>query len=522
MAETATVELSSADYIDLLSKDNEFFNREFFPDTVRQESPLFHQKMDAILDDPSARYCNLQVFRGGAKTTKLRTFAAKRIAFGISRTIVIVGKSEGHAILTVGWLKRQIMRNTKFARTFKLSRVKGGKWSEEVIQIHNGVLDCDIWVLAYGIHGSTRGINIDDYRPDLILIDDVMDEENTLSPVQRDKTRNLIHGALKNSLAPQSESPLAKLVILQTPLDPEDVSCAVFNDPEFVSLRCGCWTAETEFLPLPERKSAWPARWSDAELQEKKRAAIAANRVSIFSREWECLLITPETSAFREEWLRFWKYPGDNTIGPLDIFLPPRHEMWVVMVIDPVPPPSPTQIAKGLQGKDYEAFAVMARWQGKLFLLESVFNRGHEPSWTVSEFFRLATKWNPRSIHVESVAYQRTLGWLLKQGMKQAGRYWLVDEFTDKRSKDVKIKDGLTGVSSNHSLYVNKDLHGEFITQFVGYGGLVGNSNPDDVIETVALGATALQKGSVAGDESYAAHMDESDIPDLVYERGAP
>lgn len=507
---TPEVEVGIDEYLQLLAVSQEFFNREMFPDTVGQESPGFHREMDDILDNPEHRFVNFQIFRGGAKTTKIRTYMAKRIGFAISRTIVIVGKSEGHAILTVGWIKRQVMRNKKYAKTFGLE--KGDKWAEGIIQIRNTVAGCDIWVLAYGLTGSTRGINIDDHRPDLILVDDVVDDENALTQESRLKTNALVHGALKNSLAPRSEKPSAKMAIAQTPIDPEDVSCAALTNPEFKSLRFGCWTRETEGLNLEQRISAWPVRFPSAELRQMKLHAMASNTLSIFAREMECQLITPETAAFRGEWLQYYDEGS----------LPPRHEMMVVMIIDPVPPPSEVQLAKGLVGKDYEAFAVMGRWRGNIYLLDSVYNKGHDPSWTLSEFARLVSKWNPRSVHVESVAYQRTLGWLIKQAMKQTGRYVMIDEFVDRRAKDVKIKDGLLGVASQRALFVDKNKHTEFISQFTSYGALGGSRNPDDVIETVALGATILQRGSVAGDEVGGLYLDDSHIPSLDEYRGAP
>src|SRR5260370_8211173 len=78
----------------LAAVDNDLFARTFFPSTVRQRSPLFHFEMDSRLDNPAMRKVNLRCFRGSAKTTKLRLFTAKRIAYGISRTILYIGASE--------------------------------------------------------------------------------------------------------------------------------------------------------------------------------------------------------------------------------------------------------------------------------------------------------------------------------------------------------------------------------------------------------------------------------------------
>src|SRR5690606_34168215 len=77
--------------------DSEFFAKHFFGETARQATPGFHADIDRVLDGPD-RLVNLQIFRGGAKTTKLRIYTAKRIAYRISKTILYVGKSQAHAM----------------------------------------------------------------------------------------------------------------------------------------------------------------------------------------------------------------------------------------------------------------------------------------------------------------------------------------------------------------------------------------------------------------------------------------
>jgi len=473
------------------------------------EPALFHADLTQLFDSLD-RYCNVQVFRGGAKTTRFRLYAAKRIAYGVSRTIVVVGKNQDHAARTVGWIKKQVETNKKYTETFGLR--KGSKWTETELHIINESAGTSTWVVAFGITGSVRGVNFDDYRPDLILVDDVVAEENSLTAEQRQKTVKLVLGALKESLTPATESPFAKLIILQTPQDFEDVSQLAMKDPQFKSVRYGCWTHATENHPLELRESSWPARYPSETLRTEKRAAAARNQLSIFSREMECLLITVETSTFREEWLQFYG-PDEEEKAP------EWSDLIVQIAIDPVPPPSDEALKKGLTGKDYEAFAVVGRRSGKFYLLEISANRGHEPSWTMAEFFRLAMKWRPVKILIEAVSYQRTLSWLLKQAMKQAGRYWLIETFDDKRNKHLRIVDGLVGITSNRQLYISREQHHEFTSQFIAYP----NVRHDDIIEAVANACTSLQKGFMpGGPEEYNVAEMEKDIPELTYKRGAP
>lgn len=506
--EVAAVDVS--ELATLCAVDGILFEKTFFAKTSRMEGAVFHPAMwDLLISED--RFVNFQVFRGGAKTTKLRLFTAHRVAYGFSRTIVYVGKSQDHAKRSVRWLRLQIERNKGFTDFYGLE--PGGKWTDEELQIRHKVLGIDIWVVAFGVTGSVRGTNFDDYRPDLIVVDDVVDEENSATKEGREKIYQLVHGALRNSLAPRSEAPMAKMVIAQTPQDFEDISQLALKDPQFVSVKYGCWTEKTAGLPLEQRESSWPARWTSEELRQDKLAHLAKNKLSVFAREWECELVTSENSSFRLEWLQYFGDDGDHPE-------PELSQTWTVLVIDPVPPPSQNEVSKGLPKGDYEAFAVVGRYKGGLYLLETSAKRGHEPNWTVAEFFRLANKWRPRKVIVESVAYQRTLAWLLRQAMQRTGRYWPIEEFKDKRSKFDRILDGIAGVASNRQLYVRRSQH-ETITQYCHFGP--GNKlKYDDELEVLAIGCAALTHGLTADEEQAGGIDDEADIEALPDYRGAP
>jgi len=513
-AEPGEVEQADLNEIVLMgSRDYKFFCNHFFPKTFRQPFAHFHDDMWRLLNDPTKRYINIQVMRDGAKTTNLRAYTAQRIAYGLSRTILYIGASQDKARNSVQWLKRQVKFNQRFSRTFGL-RASPDNWSSERIEIIHETEGHSCWVLAYGITGSVRGINLDDYRPDLIIIDDVIADDNSATPEQRDKIVNLVLGAVKESLSPATETPDAKMAILNTPQDFEDLSAKALLDTQFSSAQFGCWTKDTAELPVEFQESSWPARYPSEVLREEKRAAIARNALSIFAREKECRLITPETSSFRAEWLRYFGPPDAEPE-------PPLHETWVELIIDPVPPPSDIQVAKGMVGKDYEAITAVGRYKNKYYVLETVYNRGHQPNWTGATVFELANRWNPRKIIVESVAYQRTLAWLLKEAMRLSGRYWMVEEFVDKRKKIDRIVDSLAGPASNGALYVRRS-QSALISQFIHYPGKNPSGTHDDVLETVAIGVASLSKGFAGdvADDHYKYREDQ--IEALEYQRGAP
>ncbi|HET9132121.1 MAG TPA: hypothetical protein VFO86_14290, partial [Terriglobia bacterium] len=481
--------------------DPEFFYKTFFPKTFRQGTPPFLRRVNDMLDSES-RLVSLQLFRGASKTTRLRAYGARRIAYGLARTNLWVGKSQDHAIASVGWLKKQIEHNKLFTNVFGLRA--GKKWSDGDIEIHHELFDFPIRIKAYGTSGSVRGVNIDDYRPDFIGLDDILDEENTATPEQRTKIENLVYGAFMESLAPASEAPWAKMVMLQTPLNVEDLSMQTLTNPEWMAGRFGCWTPETEDLPLEQRQSIWEERFPTATLIKEKKAAAAGNRLSIFTREKECRIITAETSSFIGGWLRYY-----DTL--------PDDDLYYVLAIDPTPPPSDKELQQGLKNKDAECLAVVGRKGKDFFVAETASSVGHDPSWTIAQFFRLALKYRVKRVVVESVAYQRTLAWLLRQAMETQRIWFPITEYVDKRKKFSRILDALAGISQHGHLYVKPDMT-DFIQQFTEYPAV----KHDDHLDAVSIAVSELQTVYELESLDDILEAEKKEFARLTYNRGAP
>jgi predicted phage terminase large subunit-like protein len=470
----APLELTLDEVVRLGAVDTEFYCRTFHASTFRQPSPPFAKRMWDALENPHYRNVELLSFRGSAKTTRLRTFAAKRIAYGISRTILYIGASERDAIRSVQWIRNQVERNQLWSSTFGLSQ--GKKWEETQIEIQHKTLDHPIWVLAAGISGSLRGINFDDYRPDLIIVDDPITDETAATSEQREKTVDLILGAVQNSLAPPSEEPNAKLALAATPQHNDDASMRALRSLDWHSVVVPCWTEETLFKPVEEQESVWPERWPSQELRKKKLAHIRENKLSVWAREMECRLVTPEESAFRISWLNFYDHKLEGAS--------------CVLAIDPVPPPSERELQKGLAGKDFECQVVWGRSEGNYYLLDYEIKRGHDPSWSIAKMFELARRHRVTKIVIESVAYQRTLAWLAAQEMQRRGIYYTIIPYTDSRKKATRIISTIGSLATHGKLFVRAE-HSEFIQQYETYSER-RSIDHDDVLDASAIALSEI------------------------------
>lgn len=463
MAQLEQISLEEA--VHLGAVDDSFFGRFFFPRAFKQESPRFHTFIDAALSDPSHKYVSAMLFRGAAKTTKLRAYIAKRIAYGISRTILVVGKSQEAAAKTVQWVKNAVEYNKKYAGCFGLT--KGNKWTETDCEIistmfrdENGA-PVTIRILAFGMTGSIRGVNIEDCRPDLIVVDDPCDEENTATAEQRKKMSDLFFGALAKSLAPTSESPHAKMVLLQTVLNSDDLISMCERDPTWHSLRIGCFNSEGE--------SIWPERWSTEELLADKQAHIARGQLPLWMKEMECSVISDELAAFKMEHLQYWDHLPEGGI--------------TFFSIDPTPPPREGTAHKVNTKLDDFVIMVLRVVEKRIFVCDYYTCKSPDPGEFITKLFLMAAEWRCRTVVIETVLFARTLKWILEQEMIRRGDYLTIVPIEDKRNKQVRIRQEISARTTNRILYVHQSMS-KLLEQYSLYPVV----NHDDVLDALAIG----------------------------------
>jgi hypothetical protein len=498
-------QISREELIKLCAVDTELFATVFFPQTFRQPSPSFARAMWEPMDDPNHRLVNIIAFRGSSKTSRARIFAAKRISYGISRTILYIGVSEGKAIESVNWIRNRVDRNRNWAETFGLA--KGQKWEETQIEIEHGLFGHTIRVLGSGVTGSLRGLNIDDYRPDLIIVDDPQNDETAATEAQREKVEDLILGAVYNSLAPATDEPNSKMIMLITPQHEDDISQKALHSQRWKSLVYPCWTQETMDSPVHQQISSWPERFTTDQLRHDKIASTNDNKLSIFTREMECRLISRETAQFRTTWLNI---RGSVNSAP--------RGYPAILAIDPVPPPSPQQQARGLEKKDYEAHYIWCRKGDEYHLCDYERSRGHDPGWTIATAFRLARQWRVMRIVFDAVAYQRALKWLFEQEMKKTGVWYQIVPIADGMNKFARIANTVGSLASNGLLWIGPE-HSIFNTQFMSFGPTYGGL--DDDLDASALALQELYQPNILVDETGTPTM-ASNVEELPWEAACP
>ncbi len=477
-------EYNVAEIIELSSHDFIFYGQHYFPKTIRQLTPDFHHEVAEVLDSNLHEKIACKIFRGGAKTSLARILCSKRIAFALSRTMLIVSETAEHSYETLKWLKRAVERKDHWSKDFGL--VAGNEytnpetnerytWRDDKIQIVcTSVLDVNgrpvvITVVGTGIFGQSRGLNIEDYRPDFILLDDVVDEDNAKTEDQRKKVNDRIYGAIVNTLTPRSENPTSTILMLQTPLNKFDAIEQALKDPEWKCLVYSCFDQNGE--------SRWPARWTTQELLAKKQGFIARNQLSLWMREMEVTIVSDELAVFLGKWAldNLWKTNLDLPENPI-----------YYMGVDPTPPPKPTeqQSSDALGKLDNTVMIVIGTKKQHVWVVEVYSCRSPLPLMFLNKFFDMFERWRPRKVGFESVLFARTYKHLFDTEMIKRKIFVNIHYVEDKRSKSVRIRDGLTDLAFNGRLHMHESQT-ELIAEFLQYPDVTHDDHLDAL--TIAL-----------------------------------
>jgi len=414
-----------------------------------------------------------------------------------------VSVSQPHSMMSVRWLRRHVEYNRRWALTFGLE--KGIKWTDEHCEIihRNMPLNEDgspviITILAMGITGQVRGFNPDDFRPDLIILDDVLNEENTATPDQRSKVENLIFGAILNSLAPATEAPLAKAAFLQTPFSREDAIEKCMNDPEWNPVKYGILEYSEQY---PQGRSRWEARYPTDQVLASKAAHIARSQYRLWMREKECELVSGEEKALD---ISKWKF--------FDI-LP--EQLDCIISLDPASSDSPKAdefaiVALGFKGLD-------------VFVLDYSSAKGVMPDKASNDTFNLILLYGPRKITVEATSYQRIMAWYLEQEMIKRRIFVAVEALQVKKMSNAdRIMQTIPGLAAFGHFYV-RSHHSKLLKQADDYDPQTKNI-PDDILTAIANGIISYNpalRAAMTDPETGLIQDDESMYPDLVV-RGAP
>lgn len=164
--------------------DYEYFGRVYFPEYANLPPCQFHHEqfseMRRIEDSGGGETEVIAAPRESAKSTDWNMiYPANNALYAKKHYIVLVSDSSDQAVDDLKQIKTAIEENEYILEDFGSLKGKS-MWKSDAILLKNDVLIC-----AKGSGKKIRGIKHRQYRPDLIILDDVENDENVRSADQR-------------------------------------------------------------------------------------------------------------------------------------------------------------------------------------------------------------------------------------------------------------------------------------------------------------------------------------------------
>lgn len=277
--ETSLAEMSVPEIKFLLKTSPEFFIEFFLGDELTSEVPQLHKDIWQLLIAGDKERVLLAIPRDHAKTTLAKLAVVWHFLFTEYRFPVYASNTNAIALNSC----KDIMNFLKcdnFVSVFghiKITKESetASLWQFELPMDGHRIKKCIL--RAIGANQQMRGINIDNQRPDLAVVDDIESNENTESEAMQKKLDRWVFGPFLKALARNRR----KILWLGNMLQKTSLLARLAMNPRWNPVVFGCiiiHPVNGNLRPL------WPARWSMEELIEDYREYVGLGLIET----WMC------------------------------------------------------------------------------------------------------------------------------------------------------------------------------------------------------------------------------------------
>lgn len=177
-------------------EDFAFFCRAYFPHYVTSEPSLMHrwlyERLPRLAREKRGRKLALAAPRGEAKSTICtQLFVLWCVIFEHYWMIPLVMDTFEQAAEMLEAIKAELVANPRLLMDYPEVTGEGRVWQAGVIVTKNNRK-----IRAAGSGKRMRGMRHGPYRPDLVILDDIENDENVKSPEQRDKLQSWLTKAV--------------------------------------------------------------------------------------------------------------------------------------------------------------------------------------------------------------------------------------------------------------------------------------------------------------------------------------
>ena len=492
--------------------DLEYFGRAYLAHYFVRKSPAFHGELDRIWRDGVMKGKNpttqakeisradgcrraIEAPRGHAKST---TFTFKdsihAAAYAYKHYEIILSDSSEQAEGFLGDIKTEFEENAALREDF--GELPGRVWKASVILLTNGVK-----IEAIGSGKKIRGRRHKQWRPDLIVCDDLENDENVNTAEQRKKLRNWFYKAVS-----KAGDTYTDIVYIGTLLHFDALLANVANNPSYKTVK---YRGVISFAENTELWDAWEAIYTDLtneKRQEEARAFYEAHEAEMlegtavlwkeklsyydlmvirisegeasFNSEIQNEPIDPESCTFQEEWFDFWDDEGKQ----LPDFSDPRFVF--IGANDP-------SLGKNKKSDTSSIFALAKDTStGYIYVLIADIAK-RKPDQIIEDAIEASRRLKRDykrpyyQFGVETVQFQYYFAEIMRQKSAEIGEYLPIEEINSVQNKDARIQSLQPFVKNGYLKFSKR--HKALLDQMLKYPMGKNDDAPDALQMAVAL-----------------------------------
>ncbi len=390
----------------LVNKSHRNFFATYFPHYLTYPCADIHQRLFDLTEDANNKFAVGQTFRGSGKSTIVSLSYALWAILGCQQKhlVVLVAKTQEQAKRLLDAIKRELETN-------KLLQVDFGKIHEESTPWNSTALtfnDQNAQITAISIDQAMRGMRFQNYRPDLIILDDIEDSASVRTLESRDRLQEWFD----KDLLPAGDTN-TRVILLGNNLHPDSLPNRIID-----RVQNRQFDAKVIRCPLVDENGicAWPGKFPTKESLEALRKLYSSERT--WRQEFLLQPVLSEETIVNERQINYYdEFPEDEDCG-----------VYAAIGID---------LACSTSSRADKTAMVCARVYGKgdemrVYLLPNLVNDRLEIHGSLAECVNLAgrisldggTGRSSVRIFVESVGFQKTFAQqLTSRGMKRVEEF---------------------------------------------------------------------------------------------------
>jgi len=412
------------------SKDIEAFGQFFFPHHLRKKTPAFHREIFKLYENDTLDRLAIVAPRGFSKSTITDlVYLAWVIVNKKAHFILLTSDTYSQAVLFLDALKAEFESNDKLKGYY--GDLTSSNWSEGEI-VANGIM-----VKALGAGMKVRGLKYREYRPDLVIIDDVENDELVQSKERREKLERWYNATLVPSLAEEG-----RIVIIGTILHYDALLTKISSKDNYTEY------SKKIYRAIMDGKSIWNEHKTLEQIEKLKKEYIEKGQGHLFYQEYMNDPVSGDNQKFKIE---SFKYYTEDEIS--------KKYLRTFLTID--------RAYSTQKTADFTAFVIVSVDQENNWYIR-VAERFKGNEFEVRDkLMDMQAYWKPSKTAMEQKAFKYTFKIVLEEEMRKKNQFFNITELKDGgMSKNLRIE-ALVPRFLSGSMYFKKeqtDLVDEMLT----------------------------------------------------------